>query len=123
MSETQIPYAVPQMLRNDMDLYEGDLVYYGQVIFHYAQNLCHPYHNFRHMLHVMWLCHEACKFYRNELSRRQMRDLLIAALFHDFNHSGMLGDDDLNILSEILRAYGVEEYADVFLLVQGWYDD
>lgn len=30
-----------------------------------------------------------------------MRNLLIASLFHDFDHSGKLGDDDLNILKAV----------------------
>ena len=40
------------------------------------------------MLHVLWLCHQACRYYQNRLTPRQMRDLLIAALFHDFDHPG-----------------------------------
>ena len=55
------------------------------------------------MLHVTWLCHQACEFYASELTNRQKRDLLIAALFHDFDHSGMMGEDDLNI-ARALRA-------------------
>ena len=93
----QVLYAVPQILRNDDGVYAGNLVYYGRVLFNHAQNLMHPYHNFRHMFHVLWLCHEACRFYKDVLSRQQMRNLLIAALFHDFDHSGMFGYDDLNI--------------------------
>ena len=30
-----------------------------------------------------------------------MRNLLIASLFHDFDHSGTMGDDDLNIIKAI----------------------
>jgi hypothetical protein len=40
------------------------------------------------MLHVLWLCHQACRYYQNRLTPRQMRNLLIAALFHDFDHPG-----------------------------------
>lgn len=49
------------------------------------------------MFHVAWLCHQACVFYAGKLDKRQMRNLLIATIFHDFDHSGMAGDDDLNI--------------------------
>ena len=40
------------------------------------------------MLHVLWLCHQPCRYYQNRLTPRQMRNLLIAALFHDFDHPG-----------------------------------
>jgi hypothetical protein len=79
---------LPQIIVNEERLYDGDLAVYFRVLFFKASNLNHPYHNFRHMLHVLWLCYQACRYYRNELSPCQMRILLIAALFHDFNHSG-----------------------------------
>lgn len=93
--------SLPGIIRNEEGLYEGDLVHYFQVLFHHAQNVAHPYHNFRHMCHVVWLCYQACLFYRDALSPRQMRNLLIAALFHDFDHSGQMGHDDLNIARAI----------------------
>ena len=36
-----------------------------------------------------------------------MRDLIIAAMFHDFDHSGMMGNDDLNIARAVM---GFEKY-------------
>jgi hypothetical protein len=45
----------------------------------------------------MWLCYKACIFYRDTLSQREMRNLLIAALFHDFDHTGKSGPDSVNI--------------------------
>lgn len=89
--------SLPEIIRNKQEVYEGDLVAYFKVIFKTAQNLRRPYHNFRHMLHVVWLCYQACLFYKEILTPRQKRNLLVAALFHDFNHPGMMGDDDLNI--------------------------
>jgi hypothetical protein len=91
------PATIPDIITNKDGLYEGDLVSYYKALFFQAQNLRHPYHNLRHMLHVFWLCYEACVFYGDRLSKRQVRNLLIAALFHDFDHSGMFGNDDLNI--------------------------
>lgn len=107
--------SLPNIIRNDNDIYQGNLVYYFQVVFRHARNLRHPYHNFRHIMHVLWLCYQACIYYADRvddlsvdsLSRRQMRNLLIAVLFHDFDHSGMMGDDDLNI-ARALRA--LEKY-------------
>jgi hypothetical protein len=79
---------LPEAIGNADGLYEGDLVSYFRVLFFEASNLNNPYHNFRHTLHVSWLCYEACRYYRTELTARQMRILLIAALFHDFDHPG-----------------------------------
>jgi hypothetical protein len=91
MLNKQLTSSLPEAIRNDRKLYEGDLIHYARALFHHAQNLSHPYHNFRHMFHVLWLVHDACQFYDSVLSPRQMRTALIAALFHDFNHCGMMG--------------------------------
>lgn len=117
--------SLPEVIRNTSALYEGNLTYYARVVFHHAQNLEHPYHNFRHMFHVLWLCHEACRFHHAELTPRAMRNLLIAALFHDFNHSGMFGDDDLNIeravrcLKKHIAAVDVPYFEEIVLLIRG----
>ena len=95
--EAMVRGSLPEIIRNDHSLYEGDLKWYFRKIFHNAQNLWHPYHNFRHMTHVLWLCYQACSYYKEMLSPSQMRMLLIAAMFHDFDHSGLSGNDDLNI--------------------------
>jgi hypothetical protein len=97
MPEIEIRGSLPQIVRNDENLYQGDLIHYLHVIFNNASNLDNPYHNFRHMFHVLWLCHEACRFYRDELHRREQRNLLIAAVFHDFDHLGEAGPDQFNI--------------------------
>jgi hypothetical protein len=69
-------------------LYEGNLTFYFRTLFFKSSNIYNPYHNFRRMLHVLWLCDQACRYYQNRLTPRQMRNLLIAALFHDFDHPG-----------------------------------
>jgi hypothetical protein len=79
---------LPELIGNEEGLYEGNLTRYFRVVFFKASNLNNPYHNFRHTLHVVWLCHKACRYYRKELTPRQMRNLLVAALFHDFDHPG-----------------------------------
>ena len=101
MNTLTIRGTLPEIIRNDDALYEGNLIHYFQVVFKYAQNVSKPYHNFRHIMHVLWLCYQACIFYQKELNPRQMRNLLIAALFHDFDHAGMMGNDDLNITRAI----------------------
>src|SRR3989338_911352 len=97
MEPLQVRGDIPQIIRNDDRLYEGNLIHYLRALVKYARNLNHPYHNLRHMLHITWLCYQACIFYGGTLTPRQMRNLLIAALFHDFDHSGLLGNDDLNL--------------------------
>lgn len=88
MEHRDITGDIPDIIANSEHLYDGDLAGYLRVLFFSANNLGNPYHNFRHMLHVVWLCHQACRFYRDTLTPRQMRTLLIAALFHDFDHPG-----------------------------------
>src|SRR5215469_4123374 len=84
----EITGDVPTIIANHVGLYKGNLVPYFRTIFFNATNLENPYHNLRHMLHVTWLCHQACQYYQAELTALQMRELLIAALFHDFDHPG-----------------------------------
>jgi 3'5'-cyclic nucleotide phosphodiesterase family protein len=95
-SEVEISGDLPKIIRNEENLYEGNLIYYFQVLFFKANNLYNPYHNFRHMTHVLWLCYKACQYYSHKLPPRQMRTLLVAALFHDFDHTGRphRGDED-----------------------------
>lgn len=89
--------SIDHVILNDAKLYEGNLVPYFKIIFFQAKNLNNPYHNFRHMMHVTWLCHGACIFYEAEMTKRQMRNLLIAAMFHDYDHTGIMGPDKQNI--------------------------
>jgi len=115
---------IPQIIRNDRALYEGNLIHYFRAVFNHARNLHYPYHNFRHIFHVLWLCHEACLFYRDRLTPRDMRNLLIAAMFHDFDHSGDMSDDDINILRAVrgvkrhLREEDKDYLADIIELIQ-----
>ena len=107
----QIKGDIPSIVRNDAGLYLGDLKHYFRAVFFNAPNVNHPYHNFRHMVHVLYLCYDACVFYADKLTPRQMRNLLIAALFHDFDHTGVSGDDAVNIERAVegLRAHISDE--------------
>ena len=58
---------IPKIIGNEERLYEGDLTEYFRVLFFKSSNLYNPYHNFRHMLHVLWLRHKACRYYQNRL--------------------------------------------------------
>jgi hypothetical protein len=88
MPFSKVTGDLPKIIANQERLYEGSLTFYFRTLFFKSSNIYNPYHNFRHMLHVLWLCHQACRYYRNRLTPRQMRNLLIAALFHDFDHPG-----------------------------------
>jgi hypothetical protein len=88
---------IHEIVENKEGLYEGDLAQYFGALFFQAENVNSPYHNFRHMSHVFWLCYQASIFYNDTLTKREKRNLLIAALFHDFDHLGRFGSDDINI--------------------------
>src|SRR6516162_1069264 len=110
---------LPEIVGNEERLYEGDLSLYFRILFFESSNLQNPYHNFRHTLHVLWLCHGACRYYQQQLTPRQMRNLLIAALFHDFDHPGhshpgAQDPDEINIeiaLSNLRRYIAAEDRA------------
>src|SRR5436853_2589297 len=108
----QISGDLPNVIGNEKGLYEGDLIHYFRVLFFEAANLANPYHNFRHMTHVTWLCYQACRYYRNELLPRQMRALLIAALFHDFDHPGHPhpGENDPDRINIPIAIAGLRRY-------------
>jgi hypothetical protein len=95
--------SLPGIIGNTEGLYQGDLKHYFRKVFFSAQNLFHPYHNFRHMMHVLWLCYQACLYYKDKLTMREIRNLLIGAIYHDVNHGGMAGEDDLNIQRALRR--------------------
>lgn len=84
------------IIRNREGSYDGDLVHYFRVLWH-SPNILHPYHNLRHMLHVTWATYQGAMHHRDELTREQIRALLIAAMFHDYNHTGTTGNDARNI--------------------------
>ncbi|MBS0636175.1 MAG: hypothetical protein JSS12_01580 [Verrucomicrobia bacterium] len=88
---------IPEIIRNDDNLYEGNLRHYFKILFYHARNIHKPYHNFRHMMHVLWLAYDAAGYYKNRLTKKEIRNLLIAAMFHDFDHPGMIGYDDCNV--------------------------
>ena len=89
--------TLPCIIRNKACVFEGNLNHYFRTVFLKATNLENGYHNFRHIFHVFWLCYQACLYYGDTLTKREKRNLLIAAMFHDYNHSGCLGYDDQEI--------------------------
>jgi len=91
--------SLPEVLENSHGLYIGNLRKYLPIVAN-ASNVFAPYHNLRHMLHVTVMCYSALLYQRE--SGREMhhvfaRVLLLAGLFHDFDHLGNNVDDDVNI--------------------------
>ena len=87
---------VIDIIKNKEGSYKGDLAHYFRVLWH-SPNILHPYHNLRHMLHVTWATYQGAMYYKDQLSDEQIRALLIAAMFHDYNHTGTTGNDSVNI--------------------------
>ena len=112
MTFSEVTGDLPKIIGNEEHLYERNLISYFRVLFFNSNNLYNTYHNFRHMLHVLWLCHKACRYYQNELTPRQMRNLLVAALFHDFDHPGhpQPGEDDPDRINIPIAIAGLRRY-------------
>lgn len=89
---------IVEIIDNSEGLYEGNLRYYFKLVFD-APNANNPYHNFRHMLHVLCNAYVAGVFCRftTIFGKRRFRALLIAAVLHDYGHSGKMGNDSLEI--------------------------
>jgi hypothetical protein len=111
---------VPEILKNSNNTYQGNLRAYFKIIIDRAKNLNNGYHNLRHLLHVLWNCYQAIVYHASELTLRQARNILIAAMFHDFDHTGRSGNDDDNIIIAIkgLRKHILEEDKDSLLEIE-----
>lgn len=105
MEEVEVVGGLPEIIVNKDGVYQGNLADYYRWIFKNATNLSNGYHNFRHLFRVAWLCYQACVYYGDKLTRKEKRNLLIAAMFHDVNHSGKKGIDEDNIRQAIAALY------------------
>jgi len=80
-------------------LKEHDLQYYWKILFEKNKSNDLPYHNLFHTQCVLiysYLISDSLK-----ISKEEIRKILVAAIFHDFNHSGGKLTDDLNIKEAI----------------------
>ena len=112
MLGSEVTGDLPKVIANEERLYEGELTLYFRILFFKSSNLHNPYHNLRHTLHVVWLSHKACRYYQSQLSPRQMRNLLITALFHDFDHPGHPhpGEDEPDRVNIQIAVAGLRRY-------------
>ncbi|MFZ2310359.1 MAG: HD domain-containing protein [Patescibacteria group bacterium] len=103
---------VAKIINNSEGLYEGDLRYYYKIVFN-APNVKNPYHNFRHMIHVMCSAYEAANFcrYFAFFGANRFRAVLLAALVHDYGHSGKMGNDHQEVLTSVasFKKFALEE--------------
>jgi hypothetical protein len=63
-----------------------------------------PYHNLDHMLRVAHRCYEGCSFHA--LTAQQRTETVLAALFHDFDHSQGRLSDEWNVKAAIRGLMG-----------------
>lgn len=107
------------IISNPEGVYEGDLKHYFKVVFN-APNAQVPYHNFRHMMHITCQTYDAIKYY-GDFERRRARALLIAALFHDYGHKGVVGNDSENIAVALsaIRHYVLDRDKDLLPEIEG----
>jgi hypothetical protein len=86
--------TIINIINNKDRTYTGDLKHYFRITMR-APNVLNPYHGIRHMLHVLWECYQGA--IALGIDGEKLRCLLIAALFHDYDHSGKLIEDNKNI--------------------------
>ncbi len=87
-----------EILDNEKGLYDGDLWYYFKLVFS-SHNVDNPYHNFRHLMHAMCMVYTGAIFmnYPQLFGKRMFRALLISPILHDYKHSGVMGNDQLEV--------------------------
>jgi hypothetical protein len=99
---------------------EGKFDFYFAVLLLRAKHLGNGYHNLTHTIYVAWRCAQAAHFYvsRGEMTPREARILILAALFHDWDHTGRMASDKEQIARAIagLRKFLLPE--DMHLLDQ-----
>lgn len=119
--KTFIMNQIIEIISNTRGLYWGNLRYYYQIVFA-SKGVNNPYHNFRHSMHVLCRSYEAAQ--HEGLDPISVRQLLIAAMFHDYNHSGVMGNDAREIqtallaLGDCLLSEDVSLYPEIMLLIK-----
>ncbi len=74
------------------------LIPYFQFYMANNQSLIIPYHNCNHMLQLLYHIIKAYRYDPKKLSTYDYVKLLLAGMYHDFNHSGGVLDDADNIV-------------------------
>jgi len=90
---------IPYIIRNEDKIFRGGtLEPYLKALFA-STGITNPYHGLRHSLHVMRSAYLAARYHSDELTPLEIREIVIAGLMHDMNHSGRAkpGFDHLEI--------------------------
>lgn len=96
-------FTLPDVLLNREGLYEGDLCHYFRIA-EANPSRTNGYHGLRHPYHVLYLCHLAALFYRDRLTKLEVRILFIAALMHDYGHLGGKAQSDRQNIERAIMA-------------------
>ena len=97
------------IINNEEKLYSGNLCYYFKLVFN-SPNAANPYHNFRHMMYVTCTTYECAKSvrYREINGESSFRALMIAAMFHDYDHGPVMSNSDQEDIDKAVLA--IEKY-------------
>ncbi len=80
--------TIPHIIRNKDGVFIGaTLEPYLKALFG-SSGVNNPYHDLRHSLHVMRSAFLAARYHSDELTPLQIREIVIAGIMHDMNHSG-----------------------------------
>lgn len=100
----KIKAQTPQNIKDYIETLESSeqLKKYIEInFFPYNEGDMNPYHNSRHMLGVTNLAHELCRLnvrnHNKVYTEEFLKILTLAGMFHDFNHTGGIHNDDTNI--------------------------
>lgn len=79
----------------------------------YSKSNYNPYHDLNHLLTVMKYCYQGA-MEEGIVDDKELRELLLAAIFHDTNHTAGKKTDDVNIKNskKILKEFIVSENID-----------
>ncbi|MDB4984342.1 MAG: hypothetical protein JWM20_521 [Patescibacteria group bacterium] len=100
MKKSTVVLSLTEILLNEHGYHDGDITPYVQNLFNF-HNVDLPYHNLRHMLDVTWKAYHGGIV--SGLPPRVMRNLIIAAIYHDANHPGQLNGMDKNSVARAIE--------------------
>ena len=96
-------YTIEEILENQQKLYQGNVEPW--VKFVQTSMVQHPFHNTSHVIWVMTQVYNALEYYQDHgkpFDPLVAFDMLIAALMHDWDHTGGSGPDSENIRRAVI---------------------
>jgi hypothetical protein len=77
--------TIVDIINNKEETYLGNLRHYYYAVLN-GPHKNNPYHNNRHLFHVVWETYEALK--TMNITGRAARNMVLSAMWHDFGHAG-----------------------------------